>query len=96
MLGYYVALPVHHAGTVAGNCVVVPDAAQLVFIPDARVGAAGAEHEFTPGGLQLFYRLYHRRAGLRFSKGHQRVVVIACQNLVLHGHLSCVHRFLPV
>ena len=37
-----------------------------------------------------------RRAGLRFSKGHQRVVVIACQNLVLHGHLSCVHHFLPV
>ena len=47
MLGYYVALPVHHAGTVAGNGVVVPDAAQLVFIPDARVGAAGAEHELS-------------------------------------------------
>ena len=69
MLGYYVALPVHHAGTVAGNGVVVPDAAQLVFIPDARVGAAGAEHKLTPGGLQLFYRLYHRRAGLCFAKG---------------------------
>ena len=96
MLGYHVALPVHHAGTVAGNGVVVSDAAQLVFVPDARVGAAGAEHEFTPGSLQLFYRLYHRRAGLCFSKGHQRVIVIACQNLILHGHLSCVHRFLPV
>ena len=96
MLGYYVALPVHHAGAVAGNGVVVPDAAQLVFIPDTRVRAAGAEHKLTPGGLQLFYRLYHRRAGLCFAKGHQRVVVIACQNLILHGHLSCVHRFLPV
>ena len=96
MLGYYVALPVHHAGAVAGNGVVVPDSAQLVFVPDTRVGAAGAEHELAPGSLQLFYRLYHRRAGLCFPKGHQRVVVIACQNLILHGHLSCVHRFLPV
>ena len=96
MFGYYVALPVHHAGAVAGNGVVVPDAAQLVFVSDAGVGAAGAEHEFTPRGLQLFYRLYHRRAGLSFAKGHQRVIVIACQNLILHGHLSCVHRFLPV
>ena len=96
MLGYYVALSVHHAGAVAGNGVVIPDAAQLVFVPDARVGAAGAEHELAPGGLQLFYRLYHRRAGLCLAKGHQRVVVIACQNLILHGHLSCVHRFPPV
>ena len=96
MLGYYVALSVHHAGAVASNGVVVPDAAQLAFVPDAGVGAAGAEHKLSPGSLQLFYRLYHRRAGLCFSKGHQRIVVIACQNLILHGHLSCVHRFPPV
>ena len=54
MLGYYVALPVHHAGTVAGNGVVVPDAAQLVFFPDAGVRTAGAEHELAPRRLAAF------------------------------------------
>jgi len=78
---------VHHAGTVAGNGVVEPDAAQLTREVDAREGAACAEHKLTACCLQLPDLFDHRRAGLRFAEGHQRVVIIACQNLVLHSIL---------
>ena len=80
------ALGIGHTGTVAGNDVIRPDAAQLLPV-HARIGAAGAQRKFHPGGLQFFHGLYHRRAGLRLPKGHQCIVKIAYQKFVLHSFL---------
>ena len=90
------ALAVHHAGTVAGDGVVEPDAAQLPLEADARISAAGAEHESAACGLQLLHRLDHLLAGLALAKGHQCIVIIACQNLILHSFLPYGTSFVPV
>ena len=83
---HHSALAVGHTGTVAGNDVIRPDAAQLLPV-HARIGAAGAQRKFHPGGLQLFHGFHHRRAGLRLPKGHQCIVKIAYQKFVLHAFL---------
>ena len=80
------ALGIGHTGTVAGNDVIRPDAAQLLPV-HARIGAAGAQRKFHPGGLQLFHGLYHRRAGPRLPEGHQRIIKITYQKFVLHSFL---------
>ena len=63
-----------------------PDTAQLLPV-HARIGAAGAQRKFHPGGLQLFHGFHHRRAGLRLPEGHQRIIKITYQKFVLHSFL---------
>ena len=53
VLGHDAALAVHHAGTVAGDGIIEPDAAQLAFEVDARIRTSGAEHKSAACGLQL-------------------------------------------
>ena len=86
MFRHHGALGIGHAGSVAGNDVIRPDAAQLLPV-HARIGAAGAQRKFHPGGLQFFHGLYHRRAGLRLPEGHQRIIKITYQKFVLHSFL---------
>ena len=90
MLGDDGAVSVHDAGTVAGDGVVEPDAAQLAFPVDGRPRPAGAQHELSPGGLKLLHGLDYRRAGLALTEEDEGVVIIACENLVLHGVLLTI------
>ena len=66
----------------------IPEAAQLPFFPDGRVCAAGAQHEAASGGLHFPDRPHDLRAGVRLTKGNQRIIVIACQDLIAHN-VSC-------
>ena len=86
VLGDDRTVPVHHAGSVVGDGVVEPDAAQLLLV-DRAVAAAGAQHKFAACGLHLFHGLDHRRAGAGLTKGNKGIVEIACQKLILHNFL---------
>ena len=70
--------------------------AQLAFEVDARIRTSGAEHKSAACGLQLLYRPDHLLAGLALAKGHQCIVIIACQNLILHSFLPYGTSFVPV
>ena len=84
MLGDDFSLFVHHAGTIAGNGVIVPDAAQLTLFPDRRVSAASTQDELSACGLHLFDLLYDFRTGALLAERHKGVIVIACKNFVIH------------
>ena len=86
VLGDDCTVPVHHAGSVVGDGVVEPDAAQLLLV-DHAVAAAGTQHKFAACGLHLFHGLDHRRAGAGLTKGNKGIVEIACQKLILHSFL---------
>ena len=71
------ALPVQHAGTVAGDGVIKPDAAQLALAVHGRPGPPRAEDELAARRLHLLDGLDHRRAGKVFPKGDKGIIVIA-------------------
>ena len=71
------ALPVQHAGTVAGDGVIKPDAAQLALAVHGRPGPPRAEDELAARRLHLLDGLDHRLAGKVFPKGDKGIIVIA-------------------